>query len=69
MQAWSRGAVCPPRLEEQWRARGLTLVGAPLGGALPPRGLPDESDGRSVDLGGENYAAARCAETAGRAVE
>ena len=68
-QAWSGGAACPPGLEAQWRAEGITLVGVPLGGPLPAGGLPAESDGRRVDLGTPDYAKARCAETAGRAAE
>ncbi len=51
-QAWSRASPCPPGLERQWRQYGLsdTLVGVPLGEALPDAGLPGESDDRRVDL-------------------
>ena len=66
-QVWSAQAPCPPGLEARWRRDGLTLLGVPLGEPLPPGNMPDESDGRRLDLGGAGYAAARCAETAERA--
>ena len=66
-QAWSRASPCPPGLERQWRQYGLTLVGVPLGEALPDAGLPDESDDRRADLGTEDCAAERCAEVVARA--
>ena len=66
-QAWSSRAPCPAGLEGQWRTEGLTLVGVPLGGALPAHGLPDESDNWRVDLGTGSYEARRCGEVAARA--
>ena len=44
----------------------MTLVGVPLGELLPANGLPDNEDGRRVDLGSLGFAAERCAEVAAR---
>ena len=66
-QAWSKAAACPAGLEPYWREFGLTLVGVPLGDPLPDRGLPDDSDGRRVDLGTNHDAQERCEEVAARA--
>ena len=68
-QAWSPCSACPPGLERQWRADGLTLVGVPIGEALPENGLPDRSDEQRVDLGADGYEEERCREVAQRAAK
>ena len=67
-QAWSPASARPADLEQRfWREEGLTLVGVPLGDALPASGVPDHEDAVRVDFGDVSFTEARCMEVGARA--
>ena len=66
-QAWSARSACPPELTDYRREAGVTLVGVPLGDAMPAAGLPAPGDEARVDVGDHGYTKQRCEETAKRA--
>ena len=65
-QAWSPATTCPEGMEEQWCANGITVVGVPVGEALPEGNLPAEGDNQRVDLGGADFASQQCEEVVAR---